>query len=153
MKRRSFLKLFGIGAASITIPSLSNTDKKQTFTIDEAFLNCSGNDNLLYIKKDSLLNRELMKAIGNHYLPRDKFGCYYPAFNQYIPIKDEYSVDDFSQLIMLLKDKREKFDYFCDGQIMDGNVGLIRLIKDRSGKFYKIDLFQAFKNGQYGNRK
>ena len=51
---------------------------------------------------------------------------------------------------MLLEDARDHFDYFCDGQIRQGEAGLVRLIRDKSGKYYKIDLFQAFKHGMYG---
>lgn len=155
MKRREFLrKLFGISVATaaMTVPGVSKTKEKDTFTLDEAFINLGGNKDLYYIKKDSALNQELMKAIGDHYLPKDKFGCYYPVYRQYVPIKDEYTIEDFRQLIMLLEDSRDHFDYFCDGQLREeeGNPGLIRLIKDCSGKFYKIDLFQAFRNGMYG---
>lgn len=152
MERRWFLKLLGLGAVSTISPGVANSKDKDTFTLDDAFICQSGNKDLYYIKKDSLLNQELMKAIGNHYLPTDKFGCYYPVFNQYVPIKDKYSIEDFRQLIMLLEDKREKFDYFCDGKTRGNDAGLIRLIKYRNSKFYRIDLFQAFKNGQYGPR-
>ena len=153
MERRGFLKrLFGlgIGAAAMTVPGLAKAASKETFTLDEAFIHHDGNENLYYIKKNSVLNQELMKALGDHYLPKDKFGCYYGVHNQYIPVKDEYTIEDFRQLIMFFEDKRERFDYFCDGQLRDVEPGLIRLIKDRSGKFYHIDLFQAFKHGMYG---
>lgn len=153
MERRGFLKrLFGISvsAAALSVPAIAKAVEKDTFTFDEAFINHDGNKDLYYIRKDSRLNRELMKAIGDHYLPIDKFGCYYPVYGQYVQIKDEYTIEDFRQLIMLLEDKKEHFDYFCDGQMKNQEVGLIRLIKDRSGKFYKIDLFQAFRNGMYG---
>ena len=153
MERRGFLKrLFGlgVGAAAMAVPVLAKTASKETFTLDEAFIKHDGNKDLYYIRKDSVLNQELMKALGDHYLPKDKFGCYYPVYRQYVPIKDEYTIEDFRQLIMLLEDARDHFDYFCDGQLREGEAGLVRLIKDRSGKFYKIDLFQAFKHGQYG---
>ena len=151
MKRRNFLKLFGIGTASMAVPAFSKPEKNNEFTFEDTFLRHDGNGNLYYIKKDSLLNQELMKAIGENYLPTDKFGCYYPVSNQYVPIKEKYTIDDFRQLIMLLEDKRGKFDYFCDGKYKDYETGLIRLIKYRNSKFYRIDLFQAFKNGQYGS--
>lgn len=153
MERRGFLKrLFGIGvgAAALSVPVIAKAAKKDTFTLDEVFMRHDGNKNLFYIRKDSVLNRELMKAIGDHYLPKEKFGCYYPVYNQFIPVKDEYTIEDFRQLIMLLEDRKAHFDYFCDGNTREGNAGLIRLIKDMKGNFYKIDLFQAFRNGQYG---
>ena len=153
MERRGFLKrLFGlgVGAAAMTVPALAKAAKGDTFTIEDAFIRLDGNKDMYYLKKDSLLNKELMKAIGDHYLPKDKFGCYYPVYKQYVPIKDEYTIEDFRQLIMLLEDARDHFDYFCDGQLREGEAGLVRLIKDRSGKYYKMDLFQAFKHGQYG---
>lgn len=153
MKRREFLrKLFGIGlaTAAMTVPGVSKTKEEDTFTLDEAFIQCDGNKNLYYVKKDSKLNQELMKAIGDHYLPTDKFGCYYPVNNQFLSIKDNYSIDDFAQLILLLNDKREKFQYFCDGRMKDEKIGLLCLIKDNKGKFYKLELFEAFRNGMYG---
>lgn len=153
MERRGFLKRLlglGVGAAAMTVPALAKAAKDDTFTIEDAFVQLPGNKNMYYIKKDSMLNQELMKALGDHYLPKDKFGCYYGVYNQYIPVKDEYTIEDFRQLIMFFEDKRERFDYFCDGQLRDVEPGLVRLIKDRSGKFYHIDTFQAFKHGMYG---
>ena len=154
MKRREFLrKLFGISVATaaMTVPGVSKTKEKDTFTLDEAFVQCDGNKDLYYIKKESKLNQELMKAIGDHYLPRNKFGCYYPLFNVYLPIKDEYCIEDFVQVSLFLNDSREHFNYFTSGVMKGGEEGgLLRLIKDRNGKFFKIDLFQAFRNGMYG---
>ena len=161
MKRRNFLKkLFGAtaGAVAVTaVPGLAKTKDKETFTIEDAFIQLPGNKNLYYIKKDSVLNQELMKALGDRYLPKEKFGCYLPIFNQYVPIKDTYTVDDFNQLIMMLEHR--KFDYFCDGRYQDYNVGLMRLLKvtrhhlntgdEEDLGYYKIDMFQAFKNGMY----
>ena len=114
MERRNFLKkLFniGIGAAAMTVPVIAKPESKETFSLKEAFLTHDGNKNLFYIKKDSQLNQELMKAIGDHYLPKDNCGCYYPLFKHYIPIKDEYTIEDFRQVIMFLEDSREHFDY------------------------------------------
>ena len=152
MKRRNFLtNLFniGVGAAAMTIPVIAKSGNKETFTLDDEFIRHDGNKNLFYIKKDGVLNRELMKAIGGSYLPIDKFGCYFTIHGQYVPIKDKYTIEDFRQLIMFFEDKSRHY-CFCDGQTKSGGVGLIRLLKDRSEKFYKIDAFQAFRNGQYG---
>lgn len=166
MRRRNFLKkLFGATAGAVavtTVPSLAKPKEKETFTLDEAFIRHDGNPDLYYIKKDSPLNQELMKAIGDHYLPREKFGNYLPVFNQYVPVKDEYTIEDFRQLIMYLEDKRRNFDFFCDGEVRDEEVGLIRLIRQwrhhlktderEDLGYYKIDLFQAYRHGQYGPR-
>lgn len=160
MKRREFLKrLFGIGvgAAAMTVPGLAKAASKETFTLDEAFIPHDGNELLYYIKKDSILNKELMKVLGDRYLPKDKFGCYRIVRNQYLPIKDEYTIDDFKQLIMFLEDKMNHFEYFCDGIYRDLDVGLLRLYKvdgpstlGKNNGYYELVLFQAFKNGQYG---
>ena len=153
MERRGFLKrLFGlgVGAAAMTVPALAKAAKGDTFTIEDAFTRFDGNKDMYYLKKDSLLNKELMKAIGDHYLPKEKFGNYLPVWKQYVPVKDEYTIEDFRQLIMYMEDARNHFDYFCDGQTRDGNAGLVRIIKDRQYDYYHIDLFQAYKNGQYG---
>ena len=153
MERRGFLKrLFGlgVGAAAMTVPGLAKAASKDTFTIEDNFIQCDGNSNIYVIKKDSLLNKELMKAIGDHYLPKDKFGCYYPMHNHYIPIKDSYTVEDFNQLIMFLKDMRGHFRYFTDGQYRDNEVGLLELFKNEKGGYYQPEFFEAFKHGQYG---
>ena len=170
MKRRNFIgKLFrigtGVAATAVAAPVIAKAKGKEktqeTFTIEDAFIQpYDGNKDLYYIKKNSLLNQELMKAIGDHYLPREKFGNYLPVFNQYVPVKDEYTIEDFRQLIMYLEDKRRNFDFFCDGEVMGEEVGLIRLIRQyryhlKTGEkenlgYYKIDLFEAYKHGQYG---
>lgn len=157
MQRRNFLgKLLKIGAgitaAAVVTPVMGKTlaEKNETFTLEDAFIPCDGNSDMYYLKKDSLLNRELMKALGERYLPKDKFGNYSPIWEQYVPIKDEYTIEDFRQLIMLIEDAGNRFRYYCDGQLRDAEVGLMRMIKDRKGKFYKMDLFEAYKHGQYG---
>lgn len=159
MKRRNFIeKLFrigtGVAATAVAVPVIAKAKGKEktqeTFTIEDAFIQPYPNKDLYYIKKDSLLNQELMKAIGDHYLPKDKFGCYHPVYDQFVPFKDHYTVEDFRQLIMLLEDKQKHFEYFCDGEHQSLDIGLIRLIRYEKNGYYKIDLFEAFKHGQYG---
>ena len=93
MERRNFLKrLFnvGVGAAALaTVPAIAKTDKKETFKIEDLFDKCSGNGQLYYLKPDTWLEQEIRDILGNRFVDKQYFSCYYPLHNCYLPIKEE----------------------------------------------------------------
>lgn len=143
MKRRGFLKrLFGIGvgAALATVPAIAK-EKKETFKIDDMFEPCDENGQLFYLKTDSWLEREIRDILGDRFVD-NKYFCYYlPICNCYLPIKEEYTKEDFDNLLLVVRSKQ--FDYFCDSRGNQGKrYGTVRIFKDNKG-YYTISMYQA----------
>lgn len=149
MDRRKFLKIFGIGvgtaaAASVPLIAKAKEARKETWTVGEMFNTCDGNKDLLYLKKDSWLNYELAKILGDKYVDEKYFGCYMPYRDVLIPVKDEYDRRDFEPVILLMKERgRNSFDYYCGKSYKGVEQGLFRLLKDRDGEYYHIDFYAA----------
>lgn len=146
MERRNFLKkLFG-GVAAVTaasvVPSVAK-DKEETWTIDDLFAKCDGNDNLYYLRKDSWLNKELIDIMGEQYVDQRYFSYYLPLHNLYLPVKEKYEKRDFD----IIKDclRHQEYEHFCSGAALyNGNgIGVMRIIKERNGKYFTIDLYGA----------
>lgn len=144
MERRNFIKkLFGlsVGAAAIaTVPVIAKN--KEEFTIKELFDRCGGNGQLLYLKRDSWLEKEIRDILGDRFVDKKYFNFYEPLFNCYLPIKEKYTKKDFENFFLVVKSK--KFDYFCD-YIGNGgkDIGAMRLFKDERNGYYKIDMYHA----------
>ena len=121
MERRGFLKgLFGAGvgiAAMATVPAIGKTEE-ETFKIDDIFEPCDGNGQLFYLKTDSWLEKEIRDILGDKFVDEKYFSYYLPIYNCYLPIKEEYTKEDFVNLLFVVKSKH--FDYFCDSR---GNQG------------------------------
>lgn len=142
MERRGFLKrLFatGVGAALATVPAIAK--QKESFKIDDMFEPCGGNRQLFYLKTDSWLEKEIRDILGDRFVDEKYFSYYLPLFNCYLPIKEEYTKEDFDNLLLVVKSKQ--FDYFCDSRGNQGKqYGAVRIFKDKNG-YYKIDMYQA----------
>lgn len=149
MERRNFLKrLFNIGAASAvasvaaSIPALAKADK-ETFTLDDIAMRCTGNKDLFYIRQDCWLNQELANAMGERVVDRKYFSYYDPKRDILIPVKDEYTKEDFMGLILWAK-SLYTFNYYCNGTGNGGvETGLCRFILDHRHGMYHVDFFAA----------
>ena len=143
MERRNFLKrLFGlgVGAALASVPAIGKTEE-ETFKIDDIFEPCDGNEQLFYLKTDSWLEKEIRDILGDKFVDEKYFSYYLPIYNCYLPIKEEYTKEDFVNLLFVVKSKH--FDYFCDSRGNQGKqYGAVRIFKDKNG-YYKIDMYAA----------
>lgn len=144
MERRNFLKkLFG-GVAAVTVASVVPSvakDKEETWTIDELFERCEGNSNLYYIRANSWLNKELIDVMGEQYVDNKYFSYYFPLHNLYLPVKERYEKRDFD----IIKDYlcHQKYGYFCSGERKGYDIGVMRILKERNGKYFTINLYGA----------
>ena len=147
MERRSFLrKLFGATAAATAVsvvPALAKK-KEETFTWEDMAVPHTGNKNLFYIKQDCWLNQEIAKALGDKVVDRKYFKYYLPKRDILIPMKDEYTKEDFTGLLLWAKHGITSFEYFCNGT-GDGGIetGLCRFISDEKKGVYILDFFAA----------
>lgn len=145
MERRNFLKrLFNVGvgaAALVTVPAIAKPKDEESFKIDDIFEPCDGNRQLFYLKGDSWLEQEIRDILGDRFVDKQYFSCYYPLYNCYLPIKEEYTKEDFENFLITVKSK--KYDYFCDQVGNRGTqYGAMRLFKDKDG-YYRTELYQA----------
>ena len=144
MERRNFIKrLLGIGAAAAvsTIPALAK--EKETFTWEDLAIACTGNKDLFYIKQDSWLNQELVKLMGDRVVDRKYFSYYDPRRDILIPVKDRYTKEDFTGLLLWVK-TLYSFNYYCNGTGNGGvETGLCRFIRDKKNNVYHVDFFAA----------
>jgi hypothetical protein len=144
MERRNFLKkLFG-GVAAVTAASvvpLVAKDKEETWAIDELFERCDGNSNLYFIRANSWLNKELIDVMGEQYVDQRYFSWYLPLHNLYLPVKERYEKRDFD----IIKDylRHHEYEHFCSGECKGNDIGVMRIVKERNGKYYTIDLYGA----------
>ena len=129
-------------AAAATIPALGKKNE-DTFTIEDIAEQCNGNKNLWYLKKGCWLDNELKKILGNKVVDRKYFSYYDPKREMLIPVKDEYTKNDF-QALLLWAESGNAFNYYCAG-VADGGVeaGLCRFIVNRNGNAYHVDFFAA----------
>lgn len=147
MERRNFIKkIFGLGAAAaVSAVPLMGTGRttEETFKIEDMAAQCPGNKNLWYLKKDSWLNKELSKILGRRVVDRKYFSYYDPKRDMLIPVKNEYTRDDF-QALLLWAESEYDFNYFCDGTENGGvETGLCRFILNRTGNAYTVEFFSA----------
>jgi len=145
MERRNFLKrLLGLGAATVaaSVPIIAK-ESEETFTIKDIAEPCSGNKNLWYLKKDCWLDKELKQILGKRVVDRKYFSYYDTKRDMLIPVKDEYTREDF-QALLLWAESEYDFNYYCDGTANGGvETGLCRFIINRTGNAYTIDFFRA----------
>ena len=143
MERRGFLKRLlrlGVGAALASVPAIGKTEE-ETFKIDDIFEPCDGNGQLFYLKTDSWLEKEIRDILGDKFVDEKYFSYYLPIYNCYLPIKEEYTKEDFVNLLFVVKSKH--FDYFCDSRGNQGKqYGAVRIFKDKNG-YYRIDMYAA----------
>lgn len=144
MERRNFLKkLFG-GVAAVTaasvVPSVAK-DKEETWTIDELFERCDGNDNLYYLREDSWLNKELIDIMGEQYVDQRYFSYYLPLHNVYLPVKEKYEKRDFDMIKDCLR--YHEYEHFCSRECKGIDIGVMRIFKERNGKYFTINLYGA----------
>lgn len=147
MERRNFIKrIFGLGAAAaVSAVPLMGTGRitEETFKIEDIAEQGTGNKNLWYLKKDSWLNKELSKILGQRVVERNYFSYYDPKRDMLIPVKDEYTREDF-QVLLLWAESEYDFNYYCDGTANGGvETGLCRFIINRTGNAYTVDFFRA----------
>ena len=144
MERRNFLKrLLGIGAAAAvsTIPALAK--EKETFTWEDLAMTCTGNKDLFYIKQNSWLNQELMKIMGDRVVDRKYFSYYDPRRDILIPVKDRYTKEDFTSVLLWAK-SLYPFNYYCNGTGNGGiETGLCRFVLSNRHGMYEVEFFSA----------
>lgn len=97
MKRGQFLRSLFTGAAIITTaPQLLSNEPKliDKFLFDDLFIISKGNDRLIYPKKESLVYKKIEETFKNR-VNKDAVATYLPVHHLSIPVKKEYSFDDF----------------------------------------------------------
>lgn len=146
MERRNFLKrLFGTAVAVTAVAAVPSLAKKSsgTFKIEDIAEQCTGNKDLWYLKKGCWLDNELKKILGNRVVDRKYFSYYNPKRDMLIPVKDEYTKEDFQALLLFAEDEYD-FNYYCAGTANGGiETGLCRFIINRTGNAYIVDFFSA----------
>ena len=144
MERRNFLKsLFGFGALAAATMVGAKPSKDDTFTIDDIALQCTGNKELFYIRKDCWLNEELNKIMGERVVDRKYFSYYDPKRDILIPVKERYTKEDFAGVLLWAK-SLYPFNYYCNGTGNGGiETGLCRFILDNRHGMYEVDFFSA----------
>lgn len=145
MQRRNFLKsLFGFSAlAAATMVGAKPLKEDDTFTIDDIAIQCTGNKGLFYIKQDCWLNKELNEIMGERVVDRKYFSYYDPRRDILIPVKDKYTKEDFTGVLLWAK-SLYPFNYYCNGTGNGGiETGLCRFIRDNRHGMYEVEFFSA----------
>ena len=151
MKRRNFLKNLFKGAAVATVAvatgnvakAITKEEEKEEFEITDLFNQpYSGNTNLYGLKQGSWLEKEMLNALGDKFIPDTKaFTFYYPVSNIYLPIKEKYTKSDFETIINWCK-FGSSFDKFCYYGMQD-NPELCRMFRDDRKGYYRFDFYGA----------
>lgn len=144
MQRRNFLKsLFGFSALAAATMVGAKPLKDDTFAWDDVTFLCTGNKDLFYIRKDSWLNQELEKIMGDRVVDRKYFSYYEPKRDILIPVKDRYTKEDFNGILLWAK-SLYPFNYYCNGTGNGGiETGLCRFIRDNRHGMYEVEFFSA----------
>ena len=150
MKRRNFLKNLFKGAAVATVAVATGNvakaitkEEKEEFEITELFNQpYPGNTNLYCLKRGTWLEKEILNALGDKFIPDTKaFSFYSPVYNIYLPVKDTYTKSDFEAIINWCK-FGSPFDKYCYYGMQD-NPSLCRMYRDERKGCYKFDFYGA----------
>lgn len=146
MKRVDFLKGFFAAIVTASVPVKSVAEKKEKeFLFDEIFEIRSGNDRLIYPKKDCELYQKIKELIGKERILEAKyFTCYLGYHSNLIPIKEKYTISDFMPFILATKSYYKKRDCFSE----QFRGVFFRMLKETSETMY-FDVFLGDVKGQF----
>ena len=145
MDRRGFLRrMFGAGAAvAASGIGISAKDKDGTVSWEDLTVQCTGNENLFYLKPNGWLNKELVNAFGDKVVDRQHFNYYYPVRDILIPIKETYTKEEFGTFILWAKSQQNMFNHFCNGIAEGTEMGICRFFRDWKIGAYVPTFFAA----------
>ena len=143
MKRTDFLKsiIGGVAVASIPVKIQAAKNEKE-YRFDEVFHQPYNNENLFYPRKECEIYNEIKKRIGeDRILGKCEFMAYLGFHYNLLPIKETYTISDFTPFILAANSYYKKNDVFAECE----NGVFFRLIKERGTETMYFDTFLAGK--------
>lgn len=153
MKRSEFFKSV-FGAIAITaipfsaIPNQSKAiEKEKEFSFDELFHRPYNNNMLCYPKPDTFIYNKIKESIGKERILGCKcFHYYLGVHDVLIPVKEKYTLSDFSPFILCLKSYHKRDRSFSETE----KGSFFRMIDEKDGTMH-FDLFIGGIKSQYGS--
>ena len=112
MNRRNFLAKLGFGIGALSFPNnvKSKENNKLTYSFNDIFYRpYEGNQNLIYVKDNSILADKIYATgkVDKNFKPEYSAGIYFPVYDIFIELKDEYTEQDFNSIIFYLNNKNK----------------------------------------------
>lgn len=138
MKRSEFLRsIFGITALAVIPTQLQARSNDIVYSFDELFQFPYNNDRLIYMKPNSDIYKTIKKSINSDRLLGSKhFSYYLSLYDLVLPVKETYTLSDFTPFILSLNSRYRKNITFIE---YEQNV-FFRLIDNNDG-LMNFDLF------------
>lgn len=147
MKRSDFLKSIFGAAAVVALPNQLHAIKEEKeYSFDELFKVHDRNKNLIYPIPNTLIYNTIKEKIGLKRILENKYFHYYLGVHDVIiPVKEKYTISDFTPFILCLKSYYKKDDSFAETE----KGSFFRMIDDNDGTMH-FDLFVGSLKSQYG---
>ncbi len=146
MKRSDFFKSL-LGVVAITaIPNQSKAvETEKEFSFDELFHRPYNNNILLYPRPNTFIYNKIKESIGKERILECRNFHYYLGVNDVIiPVKEKYTLSDFSPFILCLKSYYRRNNSFAETE----KGSFFRMIDNKDDTMH-FDLFVGGIKGQY----
>lgn len=146
MKRSDFFKIiFGTAAVVILPNQLQAIEKDKEYSFNELFKIHDKNNILIYPRPDTFIYNKIKEDIGmERILGRNYFRYYLGIDDVIIPVKEKYTMSDFTPFILCLKSHYKKNHSFAETE----KESFFRMIDNRDGTMH-FDLFVGSLKSQY----